>query len=285
MSLSTIVIICVAILGGLGLIFGLVLGFAAKKFYVQVDPREEAILGCLPGANCGGCGFAGCGGYASAVVKGEAPVNKCAAGGADVAAKVAEIMGVDAGSSERCVALVKCSGFVGHAQKKYEYAGIQDCRSASLLPGGGPNECPYGCLGFGSCEAACPFGAIHVRDGVARVDHEKCVGCMTCAAACPKQLIVKVPYSADVTVACASREKGAALRKYCDIGCIGCKICEKTCEHDAIHVVDNVAVIDYSKCVSCGQCAPKCPRHLIRDARLNTENETKPIPASDSKYA
>lgn len=285
MSLTTIVIICVAILGGLGLIFGLVLGFAAKKFHVEVDPREEAILGCLPGANCGGCGFAGCGGYAAAVVKGEAPVNKCAAGGADVAAQVAEIMGVDAGSAERCVALVKCSGFVGRAQKKYEYAGIQDCRSASLLPGGGPNECPYGCLGFGSCEAACPFGAIHVRDGVARVDHEKCVGCMTCASACPKQLIVKVPYSADVTVACSSKEKGPALRKYCDIGCIGCKICEKTCEHDAIHVVDNVAVIDYSKCVSCGQCAPKCPRHLIRDARLNTENETQPIPASDSKYA
>ena len=285
MSLMTIVILCVVILGVLGLIFGAVLGFAAKKFHVAVDPREEAIVACLPGANCGGCGYAGCGGYASAVVKGEAPPNKCAAGGADVAAKVASIMGLEAGASERCVAQVKCSGFTGHAQKKYAYIGIHDCRSAALLPGGGPNECPHGCLGFGSCEAACPFGAIHVKDGVARVDHEKCVGCMTCADACPKHLIVKVPYSADVTVACASTEKGAALRKYCDIGCIGCRICEKTCEHDAIHVIDNVAVIDYTKCVSCGQCAPKCPRHLIRDARLNTENETQPIPASDSKFA
>lgn len=140
MSLMTIVMICVVILGVLGLIFGAVLGFAAKKFHVEVDPREEAIVACLPGANCGGCGYAGCGGYASAVVKGEAPPNKCAAGGADVAAQVASIMGLEAESSERCVAQVKCSGFTGHAQKKYAYAGIRDCRSAALLPGGGPNE-------------------------------------------------------------------------------------------------------------------------------------------------
>ena len=270
MSLGVIVLVCVAILGGLGLIFGLVLGFAAKKFAVEVDPREEAIVGCLPGANCGGCGFAGCGGYAAAVVKGEAPTNRCAAGGAEVAAQIAEIMGVKAETAERSVAMVRCSGFTGHAQKKYEYAGIHDCRSASLLPGGGPNECAFGCLGFGSCEAACPFDAIHVQDGVARVDHEKCVGCMTCAAACPKNLIIKVPYSAKVTVPCASTEKGAVLRKYCDIGCIGCRMCEKACEHDAIHVADNLASIDYSKCVSCGKCAEKCPRHLIQNGETVT---------------
>jgi len=269
------VILCLAILGGLGAVFGLVLAIASKVFYVEVDPREEAISGCLPGANCGGCGYPGCGGYAAAVVKGEAPVNACAAGGAEVAAQIAEIMGVDAGSSERCVALVKCSGYTGHAAKKYEYVGLQDCKAAALLQGGGPNECPYGCLGFGSCVKACPFDAMSVENGVAHVDHEICVGCMKCADACPKGIIVKVPYSADITVACASKEKGGALRKYCDIGCIGCKLCEKACEYDAIHVVDNLAVIDYTKCVSCGACAVKCPRHLIRDSRLNTEHDVE----------
>ena len=279
------VVIAVVVLGVLGAVFGLILAFAAKVFHVEKDPREEAIAECLPGANCGGCVFPGCSGYAAAVAKGEAPVNACAAGGAAVAAKIGEIMGVSAEVGRRSVALVKCSGFEGHVKRKFDYVGIHDCLSASLVGGGGPNECPYGCLGFGSCVKACPFGAISVRDGVARVDHELCVGCMKCADACPKHLIVKVPYEADVTVACSSREKGASLRKYCDIGCIGCKICEKTCEHDAIHVIDNIAVIDYDKCISCGQCAPKCPRHLIRDARLNTENETQPIPPSDSKYA
>ena len=278
------VVYSVVVLGVLGAVFGFLLAIAAKKFAVPVDERQEKIVEVLPGANCGGCGFAGCSAYASAVVAGEAPTNCCLPGGSEAAKKVSAIMGVEAGDVERCVALVKCSGFT--AKKKFEYSGISDCNAAMRLGGGsGPNECPDGCLGFGSCVKACPFGAISVKDGVARVDHEKCTGCMTCASACPKKLIIKVPYSADVTVACNSRQKGAVLRKYCDIGCIGCSICQKTCEHDAIHVVDNLAQIDYTKCVSCGQCAPKCPRHLIRDARLNTENETQPIPPSVSRFA
>jgi len=266
------VLYAVLILGGLGVVFGAVLAFAARKFAVEVDERQEQILECLPGANCGGCGYAGCSGYAAAVVGEGAPVNKCAPGGAAVAARVAAIMGVEAQDTERCVAMVRCSGFTGHAQKKFEYSGISDCVAAMRLGGGaGPNQCAYGCIGLGTCVKACPFDAIHVENGVARVDHEKCTGCMTCAAACPKGLIVKVPYEADITVACNSKEKGAALRKYCDIGCLGCRICEKTCQHDAIHVVDNLASIDYSKCVSCGLCAQKCPRKLIVDSHLNRE--------------
>ena len=259
----TTVVIAVAILGIMGAVFGLVLAIASKVFHVETDPREEAISECLPGANCGGCGYPGCGGYASAVVKGEAPVNACAAGGAAVAAKIAEIMGVEAGDTTRCVAQVLCSGTTGHTGKKYEYVGLQDCMSASLAMAGGPNECPYGCLGFGSCVTACPFGAMSVVDGVAKVNKEVCVGCMKCAAACPKKLIVKVPYDATVSVGCKSTEKGGVLRKYCDVGCIGCKLCEKACEFDAIHVVDNLASIDYSKCTSCGACASKCPRKII----------------------
>ena len=280
------VIYAVIVLGVLGAAFGLVLAIAARKFAVEIDPREEEIIGLLPGANCGGCGFAGCAGYAAAIVAGDAPTNSCTPGGDEAATKIAAVMGLDAVVTERCVALVKCSGFLGLSKKKFDYSGIEDCTAAMRLGGGlGPNECPQSCLGFGSCAAACPFDAIAVRNGVAHVDHEKCTGCMTCAAACPKKIIVKVPFEADITVACSSTEKGGALRKFCEIGCLGCKICEKACESDAIHVVDNLAVIDYAKCTSCGQCVPKCPRHLIRDARLNTEGETEPLPKAVSRYA
>ena len=280
----TNIISAMLVLGVLGGLFGFILAVAARKFHVEVDPRQDEILAALPGANCGGCGYPGCSGYAAAVVKGLAPVDSCAAGGAEAAAKIAAVMGLEAGSSERCVALVKCSGFT--AKKKFDYSGIDDCVAAMRLGGlQGPNQCADGCMGFGTCVKACPFGAISVKDGVARVDHEKCVGCMACAKACPKHLLVKVPYSADIVVACASKEKGALLRKYCDIGCIGCKICERTCEHGAISIKDNLAEIDYTKCVSCSLCAPKCPRHLIRDVRLNTEGETEAIPEHVSKFA
>ena len=280
------VIYAVVTLGVLGAAFGLVLSIAAKKFAVEIDPREEEILGCLPGANCGGCGFPGCSGYAAAIVQDGAPTNRCTPGGNEAAAKIAAVMGVAAEEAERCVALVKCSGFTGLMKKKFDYSGIEDCTAAMRLGGGmGQNECPSSCLGFGSCEKACAFDAIHVRDGIARVYHEKCTGCLTCVNICPKKIIIKVPYEADVTIACSSHQKGGTLRKYCDIGCLGCKICEKTCQYDAIHVIDNLAVIDYDKCVSCNQCAPKCPRNLIRDARLNTENETDPVSTSLSRFA
>ncbi len=278
------IIYALLVLAGLGVVFGAVLAVAGKVFAVEEDPRLEPLTEALPGANCGGCGFSGCGAYAQAVLQGKAKPGMCPVGGAEVGKAMGEILGVVVEEPERCVALVKCSGFEGHARKKYDYDGLSDCLAASRLPGGGPNECPHGCLGFGTCVKACPFGAMRVKNGVATVDHEICVGCMKCADACPRGLIVKVPYSADITVACNSQEKGAALRKYCDIGCIGCMICEKTCQHDAIHVVDNLARIDYSKCVSCGLCAAKCPRHLIRDARLNKEHD-EPVPVSDSKWS
>ena len=269
----TTVLYAVIVLGVLAVIFGAVLAFAAKKFHVDVDPRAEQIEEILPGANCGGCGFAGCKAYAAAVCGG-ARTNACVPGGSDAAAKIAAIMGVEAEATERCVALVKCSGTIGHTARKLVYSGIEDCTAAMRLGGGsGANSCPYGCLGYGSCVKACPFGAIRIENGIAHVDHEKCTGCMTCASVCPKGIIVKVPYEADITVACSSKDPGKVLRQYCDLGCLGCHICEKTCQHDAIHVIDGRAVIDYTKCVSCGQCYQKCPRHLIRDSRLNTEND------------
>ena len=265
----TNVIYAILVLGIMGGVFGLLLAVASKAFAVKQDERLEPVTEALPGANCGGCGFSGCAAYAQAIVNGEAKLGLCAAGGKEAADKIAEIMGMETVEMQRTVALVKCRG--NHAAKKGLYEGIHDCAAAAKIAGNGPNLCAYGCLGFGNCVKACQQGAISIVDGVARVDHEKCIGCMACAAACPRGIIEQVPYDQDIVVACSSKEKGAALRKFCDIGCIGCKICEKTCPNDAIHVTDNLAVIDYSKCTSCSACAEKCPRHLIADANLKTE--------------
>ena len=262
------VIWAIVVLGALGLIFGALLAVAGKVFAVETDPKEAAVRAACAGANCGACDYPGCDGYAAAVAKGEAPVNACVPGGAAAAEKIAEIMGVAAEAGERYVAFVRCSG-TGEAMKKnFVYDGIPSCLAATRLGGGnGANACAAGCMGFGDCVAACAFDAIRVVDGVARVRRSKCVGCMKCAEACPKNLIVKVPATATDLVACNSPEKGAALRKFCEAGCIGRGICQKECPVDAIKVENNLAVIDQEKCIHCGHCADVCPRHVIPDRR------------------
>ncbi len=258
------VILAVVLLTVMGAVFGAILGFAAKVFAVQKDPKEEAVLGCLPGANCGGCGFPGCAGYAAAVAAGKADVNRCAAGGAAVAAQIGEIMGVTAEATVRKVAVVHCTG-CGVDHTKYNYEGVKDCLSASLMSGGGPLGCDYGCLGFGSCEKVCPFDAIHVKDGVAVVDEEKCKACEKCVDVCPRHIIALEPYKTKkhVAIPCSSKAKGPVVTKVCSNGCIGCSLCAKACPKQAITVENFLARIDYDKCVGCGLCAQKCPRGLI----------------------
>lgn len=261
------ILFAVLVLGALGLIFGAVLAIAGKVFAVEKDERYDKILELLPGANCGGCGFAGCAAYADAIVNEGADVTCCPASSDEARAEIARIMGVQLTKNERLTALVRCNGG-NRSKKKFEYAGLSDC-VAAMRVAGGPLECQYGCLGMGTCVSACPFGAIAINEnGVAEVNHELCTGCLKCVAACPRNIIIPVPYTADVNVVCASHEKGAILRKICDIGCLGCKICVKTCKHDAIHVEDNLASIDYTKCTGCGECAEKCPRHLIVNSKL-----------------
>ena len=238
----------VILLGIMGLIFGAVLAFAAQKFAVEVDEREAKILEVLPGANCGGCGYPGCGGVAAAIVKGEAPVNACPVGGAAVAAKVGEIMGVAAETGEKQVAHVMCKGTCSSAANKYEYQGITDCRAAVALIGG-PKSCSFGCLGLGTCVSVCAFGALSIVDGVAVVDEDKCVLCGKCIDTCPKGLIQKKPAKQEVVVECSSKDKGKDVKDKCSAGCIGCKKCEKSCPVGAITVENNLATIDYSKCV------------------------------------
>ena len=256
------IVYAVVVLGVLGAAFGLILAVASKIFEVKKDPREEAILGCLAGANCGGCGFPGCAGLAAAIVAGEAPVTACAPAGAENAAKIAEIMGMEAPSGERQVAFVRCTGG-NNAKKRYEYIGVKDCLSATKVAGG-PLECTFGCMGFGSCVAACQFDAISINEnGVAVVDPEKCTNCGACKAACPRKLITSVPVSKKVHVTCANLDKGKAAMSVCSVSCIGCGLCEKECKKDAIHVVNGVAVIDYEKCINCKLCTKVCPRDAI----------------------
>ena len=273
------ILIAIGILGGLGLIFGLVLAAASKVFYVETDPRLDQLNECLPGANCGGCGYAGCGGYAEAVLNGEAPIGKCASGGNECAQAMAAIMGVKAETVTRKVALVRCSGekrydksgnLVAGAKIKAEYEGFQDCVAASKIGGNGPLSCKFGCLGFGTCTKVCKYGAISIVGGVAKVNEDRCVGCMACAAACPRNLIIPVEPNRNVVIACASLAKGAVTTRGCTVGCIGCGLCKKICPKDAITIEKNLAVIDYTKCDNCGLCATVCPKKLIKDS--NVEN-------------
>ena len=280
------ILIAIAILGGLGLVFGLVLAAASKVFYVETDPRLEQLNECLPGANCGGCGFAGCGAYAEAVLKGEAPVGKCASGGNEAAKAMAAIMGVQAEEVTRKVAMVRCSGartfdaegnLTKGAKMKATYEGFHDCLAASKVGGSGPLSCKYGCLGYGSCTRVCKYGAISVKNGVAVVDEDLCVGCMACAQVCPRKVITAVEPDRNVVIACNSLAKGAATNRACTIGCIGCGKCMKNCPNGAITITNNLAQIDYSKCTNCGQCATVCPKGLIKDSNVENLGDPKPV--------
>ena len=277
------ILIAIGILGGLGVIFGAVLAAASKVFYVETDPRLDKLNECLPGANCGGCGYAGCAAYAEAVLNGEAPIGACASGGNECAQAMAEIMGVEAAEVTRKVALVRCSGekiynedgtLQRGVKSKANYEGFHDCVAASKVGGNGPISCKYGCIGFGTCVKACKYDAISVVNGVAHVNEDRCVGCMACASVCPRNLIVPVEPNRNVVIACNSMAKGAVTTRSCTIGCIGCGLCKKICPNDAITVANNLAVIDYSKCDNCGLCATVCPKKLIKDS--NVENLPDP---------
>lgn len=250
-------------LGGLGLLFGILLGYASKKFAIEVDPKIPAVRDALPGANCGGCGYPGCDACAKAMVEGEASPDACPVGGAEVAKNIGEILGISVEAGEKTVAFVKCKGTCDKSKEKFKYNGIMDCRQAAHTPGEGSKSCSYGCLGLGSCVEACAFDAIGIVDGIAVVDEDKCTACGMCVKACPKNLIDLVPASKKVRVQCNSEDKGKDVRSYCEVGCIGCNICQRTCKFDAIKVTNNIAQVDYSKCTQCMECVNKCPTKVI----------------------
>lgn len=256
------ILLAILIVSGVGLVIGLVLAIASIVMAVPVDEKAEAVKGELPGANCGGCGFSGCDAYAKAIVAGEAEVNLCPVGGQEVAAKIGEIMGVEVGDVERKVGVVRCMGSKDNTERRFNYQGHNNCRSATNLVGN-LSSCVYGCMGLGDCVKACQYDAIEVCNGVARVIAENCRGCGMCASACPKGLITLVPYKEQAMVRCMNLHKGAMTRKDCNVGCIGCMKCVKVCEAGAVEVKNFHAIVDPQKCTACGKCAEACPRGCL----------------------
>ena len=254
----------ILILAAIGLIAGLGLAIASKVLAVPVDEREQQLRDVLPGANCGACGFSGCGGYAKALADGTAESTAlCAPGGAKTAQQIAQTLGVKGDAITPEVALVRCRGCREYTEPKTRYTGVQTCRTANQLYGG-PGACAYGCIGFGDCVQACDYGALFLREGVAAVDPARCTACGKCVRACPKGLIELFPTgTAAAAVLCSSQDKGAQTRKACRTGCIGCKKCEKICEAGAVEVRSNLAHIDPEKCTACGKCVENCPQNCI----------------------
>jgi Na+-translocating ferredoxin:NAD+ oxidoreductase subunit B len=241
----TVIIASALIMLVLAIVMAVVLGWAKQAFHVEIDPRVEQIDDALPAANCGACGYAGCMEYAEAVAAGDAPVTLCTVGGADVAEKVAAIMGVEAGEIVAARAVVKCGAKLSDRLQRNEYLGERTCSAATNVAG--VQGCTYGCLGFGDCVAACDYDAIHIVDGLAVVDYEKCIGCAACVRACPRNIIEMVDFESDavVKVACSSRDDGKTVKSVCQVGCIACKRCAK--ESDVFLVEDNLASVCYEK--------------------------------------
>lgn len=246
----------------LALVFGITLAVLGKKFAVAEDERVSQVRDKLSGANCGGCGYAGCDAFAKAVVEGKADINACSATSAENKKLIADIMGQSIDAQETII-VVACRGGK-NAADKYEYMGYGNCQSMELL-GGGRKQCKWGCLGMGSCVDACPYMAIQVgQDGYAVVNREKCVKCGRCVSICPKGIVKRVPATAKYYVACSNCLRGGKeVRALCSVGCIGCGLCARVCPQGAITLQNNLAVIDYDKCTGCGLCAQKCPSKCI----------------------
>ena len=246
----------------IGLLAAIMLVAASKFMSVPVDETFTKVRECLPGANCGACGYAGCDGYAQALSQGGVAPNLCVPGGQNAAAGIAAVLGVDAGDVVEQRAYVRCNGGCVHSSKKCDYAGITTCAGVNLMFAG-DGACSYGCLGYGDCANACPQGAIHIVDGLARVNRADCTGCGICTRTCPNHLIALVPVTVKTIVKCSSQDKGVITKKACSTGCIGCKKCEKVCPSCAISVANNLASIDQSKCTGCGACMEACPQGAI----------------------
>ncbi len=245
------------------LIAGILLLVFSHLFAVKKNPLEATVRECLPGINCGACGYKGCDDYAAAVVDNGAKPNLCIPGAQRAADEISEILGIEKVQVKDMVAFVACNGHAGATSPMAIYEGVQTCHAASMVYGG-PNSCRYGCLGFGDCAAACPSDAICMVDGIARVDTSRCVGCGLCTQTCPKKVITMLPQEAAAAVMCSSKQNGALARKACQNACIGCKKCEKACPNGAITVTDNLAVIDYNKCTCCGLCVSECPTGCLK---------------------
>jgi electron transport complex protein RnfB len=262
---STLIFAAVFLLG-ISAIFGLGLAFAAKKFSVKEDPRVDEVSEFLAHAHCGACGYAGCRQYAEAVVMDpDVAPNLCTPGGSASAEAVARITDKVMEETEPKIARVLCQGDRSRSVRRFKYEGIMDCKAA-ILASGGDKACIYGCLGYGTCFRACPFGAIKMSDdSLPMIDPAKCTACGICASACPTKVIEILPMAKEVLVRCHSKDKGAASKKNCQTACISCGICVKVCPYNAASVENNLSSINIDKCRTCGLCVVKCPTNAIMD--------------------
>ena len=263
------ILIAILVLGILGLIFGIGLAIASKKFAVAANPKLDEVQHLLPGSNCGTCGNPGCFGFAESLISGKSVVEGCRVCNDESKEKIAKILGLALEKQTKKIATLHCNGGL-KVKDKYLYDGVSDCIAANLVLGG-QKSCAYACLGFGTCVQACPFGAISMAETLPIVDKVKCRSCNKCVLVCPKKLFSLVSVTYPVYVACSSHDLGKDVKNVCPVGCIACRLCEKACKFDAIHVnpeqsrgVDNLAVIDYHKCTSCQACVKVCPAKTIR---------------------
>ncbi len=261
--MAELFIISAISMGLLGAGLAVFLAFADKKFHVQEDPRVEAMLGALPGSNCGGCGYPGCRMFAEKLVEGEAPTNACVAGGNETAARIAALLGVEASEHKRMLAVVLCKGGYAEAGRRATYRGEQTCTATNLT--GGDKSCTYGCLGYGECVDACKFDAMAMNDnGLPVVFYDKCVGCGACARACPRNIIEMHPEDHKLFVYCRSKDKGAHAKKVCSVACIACSLCVKDCSvPGGIAIKDNLAVVNYALAPQNEESTKRCPTKCI----------------------
>ena len=274
------ILIAVISLGVIGAVGAIILYAASKKFEVYEDPRIAQVQEVLPAANCGGCGYPGCSGFATACVGADTLEGLfCPVGGVDVMGKVAGILGKEATSADAMLAVVRCNGTCEARPKINQYDGVKSCAVASSLYGG-ETGCSFGCLGFGDCVDECNFDAIFINPvtGIAEVIEDKCTSCGACVKACPKNLIElrkKGPKSRRIFVSCMNKDKGVVAKKACSNACIGCSLCFKECAFDAIKIENNLAYIDYNKCRLCRKCVDVCPTNAIHELNFPPKKEKK----------
>ncbi len=258
-SLITVLLIVAVV----AVIFAILIVTVSKLCFVKEDERIQSVSEHLAGANCGGCGYAGCADYAKALVEGNATLNDCGATSNEDKEFIAQVLGLEYSASAKVFAVVKCAGGK-NAKNKFEYVGNKGCDYQAVYMGG-KKVCQDGCLGDGTCANVCTNNGINVKDGVALADKELCTACGACVRKCPKNLIELIPATAKVYVACSTKCRGKEVMSACSVGCIGCGLCAKNCPEGAISMVNNLPVIDYEKCNGCTTCVAKCPRKTIKE--------------------
>lgn len=277
------IIIAVVILGGIAFVAAIVLFVCSKKFAVFEDPRIARVNELLPGANCGGCGFAGCNAMAEALVKesdkGSIEGISCPVGGAEVMSQVANLLGMTVANGEPQVAVIRCNGTCENRPRISQYVGLRTCAAMNAC-GAGETACGYGCLGCGDCVNVCQFDALHMNEetGLPEVDENKCVACGACVKACPRHIIElrkKGPKNRRVFVSCVNRDKGAIAMKACKSACIGCGKCAKECQFEAITIEENLSYIDFTKCRLCKKCVAICPTKAIQAVNFPLPKNTE----------